>query len=249
MVDFNDLRDDAERLLGHTFDDAELLEEALTHSSAADDRLASNERMEFLGDAVLDLVVCELLYRKFPENQEGELTKMKSAIVSRRTCAAVARETKLADLLIVGKGITGRSEIPASLAAAVYESVVAALYLDGGFEPARRYIVDTITPHVDLIVDSMHAHNYKALLQQHVQKEYTGTPVYELLDEQGPDHSKCFEMCVNIGGRRYEGAWGPNKKTAEQKAAVNALESLGVLKSRAAGKAREVLDSLAPTEI
>src|SRR5687768_10391833 len=127
----------AEELLGHVFNDKALLEESLTHSSAADTRLRSNERMEFLGDAVLDLVVCETLYRRFPEHFEGELTKVKSAVVSRKTCAVVARETGLDELLVVGKGIEGRRLIPSSLSAAVYESIIAALYIDGGFEVAR----------------------------------------------------------------------------------------------------------------
>ena len=102
----------AEKVLGHRFKNPQLLTEALTHSSIADNRLDSNERMEFLGDAVLDLVICEALYLKFTQYQEGDLTKVKSAVVSRRTCAEVAMETGLADLLIIGKGISSRSAMP-----------------------------------------------------------------------------------------------------------------------------------------
>ena len=241
-------RQDAERILGHTFVNAQLLVESLTHSSASNDRGSSNERLEFLGDAVLDLAICRMLFERFPEHQEGDLTKMKSAIVSRRTCAAVAIETGLAELLMVGKGITGRVDMPRSLAAAVYESVVAALYLDGGTEVAERFIFRTMQPHVELIVSSLHAHNYKALLQQHAQKVHASTPNYELLDEQGPDHSKCFEVCVNIDGRRFESAWGPSKKTAEQKAAVKALRAMDLFDDTEAGDALGVLDALAPAE-
>src|SRR5215510_16619670 len=121
-----DLRERAEKVLGYTFKDQQLLKESLTHASIADNRLNSNERMEFLGDAVLDLVICEALYLKFPTLLEGDLTKIKSAVVSRRTCAEVALETGLADLLIIGKGISSRHQMPSSLAAAVYESIVAA---------------------------------------------------------------------------------------------------------------------------
>lgn len=236
MVNFNErtpfvnqeTRERAEEILGHQFENVSLLKESLTHASIADKRVNSNERMEFLGDAVLDLIVCEALYRKFPEYLEGELTKIKSAVVSRRTCAEVSKEIGLVDLLIIGKGISSRDNMPGSLAAAVYESIVAALYLDGGFEVVKKFVLRTMTPKIELIAANTHQQNYKAVLQQHAQKGLGGTPIYELLDEKGPDHSKCFEVCVAIGGRRFTSAWGPNKKTAEQKAALLALEELGV---------------------
>lgn len=219
----------AEKVLGYSFNDPHLLKESLTHASIADNRLNSNERMEFLGDAVLDLIVCELLYRRFPNLQEGDLTKIKSAVVSRKICAEVAIETGLAEQLIIGKGISNRAAMPSSLAAAVYESVVAAIYLDGGFEVVKEYVLRTMTPKVEAVFANLHQHNYKALLQQHAQKTLGAAPLYELLDEKGPDHSKCFEVCVIINGRRFAGAWAPNKKTAEQKAALLALEELGVV--------------------
>jgi len=140
----SELKERAERILGHTFNHPDLLKEALTHASIADNRLDSNERMEFLGDAVLDLIICEDLYRKFPSWQEGDLTKIKSAVVSRRTCAEVSNETGLTDLLIIGKGISSRNSMPSSLAAAVYESIVAAIYLDGGFDTIKEYVIRTM---------------------------------------------------------------------------------------------------------
>ena len=218
----------AESILQHTFRNPDLLRESLTHASIAATRLQSNERMEFLGDAVLDLVICEALYLRFPEYLEGELTKVKSAVVSRKTCAEIATETGLIDLLHIGKGISGRTSMPSSLAAAVYESIVAALYLDGGFDIVKAYILRTMNPKIDIIAADNHQHNYKAVLQQHAQKALGATPLYELLDEKGPDHSKCFEVCVCVDGRRFPSAWGPNKKMAEQKAALLALEELGV---------------------
>jgi ribonuclease-3 len=227
-----ELRERAEAILGHKFKNEQLLQESLTHASIADNRLDSNERMEFLGDAVLDLIVCEALYLKFPQYQEGELTKVKSAVVSRRTCAEVANETGLTDLLITGKGISSRSSMPSSLAAAVYESIVAAVYLDGGFEVVKEYVLRTMTPKLEEIASNAHQQNFKAVLQQHAQKTLGATPQYELLDEKGPDHSKCFEVCVAIEGRRYTSAWGPNKKMAEQKAALLALEDLGVFDAK-----------------
>ena len=229
----------AEAVLGYTFKNPNLLKEALTHASIADNRLDSNERMEFLGDAVLDLIICELLYLKFPEYNEGDLTKIKSAVVSRKTCAEVADETGLTNLLLIGKGISSRNAMPSSLAAAVYESIVAAVYLDGGFEVVKEYVIRTMSPKVDDIAANAHRQNYKAVLQQHAQRALAATPTYELLDEKGPDHSKCFEVCVTIDGRRFTSAWGPNKKMAEQKAALKALEELGALESREVDQAVE----------
>lgn len=222
----------AEKVLGHSFANPQLLKEALTHASIADNRLSSNERMEFLGDAVLDLVICEALYHRFPEYLEGELTKIKSAVVSRRTCAEVSNETGLTDLLLVGKGVGSGSSVPSSLAAGVYESIVAAIYLDGGFEVVKNYILRTMGGKIDAIAGSAYQQNYKAILQQHAQKSLNASPIYELLDEKGPDHSKCFEVCVVIDGKRYNSAWGPNKKMAEQKAALFALEELGIMDAK-----------------
>ena len=238
-----ELRERAERILGYRFVRPELLLEALTHASIADSRLKSNERMEFLGDSVLDLVICEALYQRYPQYLEGDLTKLKSAVVSRRTCAEVSKELKLDELLIIGKGISSRAEMPPSLAAAVYESIVAAVYLDGGFEAAKGFVLRTMLPKVDLIAATVHQQNYKAVLQQYAQKTLGGTPVYELLDEKGPDHSKCFEVCVVIEGRRFPSGWGTNKKMAEQKAALLALEQLGLMEAREVDEAmQEILE-------
>ena len=237
-------RQKAEKVLHYKFKNPDLLKEALTHASIADNRLDSNERMEFLGDAVLDLIICEALYLKFTQLQEGELTKIKSAVVSRRTCAEVSNETGLTDLLIIGKGISSRHSMPTSLAAAVYESIVAAIYLDGGFDVVKEYVLRTMTPKMDEIAGNSHQQNYKAVLQQHAQKMLGATPIYELLDEKGPDHSKCFEVCVAIDGRRFTSAWGPNKKMAEQKAALLALEDLGVMDAK---EVDEAIDEVVET--
>lgn len=239
----DEARQRAEQILGHRFNNPDLLKEALTHSSIADSRLQSNERMEFLGDAVLDLVICEALYHRFPEYMEGELTKIKSAVVSRRTCAEISNETGLTDLLSTGRGISARHVMPNSLAADVYESIVAAIYLDGGFEPAVQFILRTMTPKIEAIASNTHQQNYKAVLQQYAQKEMGGTPLYELLDEKGPDHSKCFEVGVLIDGRRFPSAWGPNKKMAEQKAALLALRELEVFDDTEAEEAITQLSS------
>ncbi len=220
---------DCERRLGYPFRDRALLRAALTHSSSAVTRKDSNERLEFLGDAVLGLVICHTLFERLPDAQEGELTKIKSAVVSRRVCAKISLELRLTDVMELGQGMEPGVHLPRSLAAAVLESVVAAIYLDGGLEPARAFILREFGAEIDRTTDSEHQYNYKAQLQQHAQRHLNATPHYELLDEKGPDHAKCFEVAVSIGPRNFPGAWGPNKKEAEQKAALIALRSLGAL--------------------
>jgi ribonuclease-3 len=238
-----DLRAAAEKALQYNFKSEALLLESLTHASIADNRLHSNERMEFLGDAVLDLIICNDIYKRFPTYAEGDLTKIKSAVVSRKTCADVAREISLDKLLIIGKGISSRAAMPPSLAAAVYESIVAAIYLDGGYDAASEFVLRTMVPKIVSISASIHQHNYKATLQQHAQGTLHASPMYELLDEKGPDHSKCFEVCVTIAGRRFESAWGTNKKIAEQKAALMALLELNVIKPEEAEQAMETVNA------
>ncbi len=220
---------DCESRLGYRFRDRGLLRAALTHSSSAATRKDSNERLEFLGDAVLGLVICHTLFERLPDAQEGELTKIKSAVVSRRVCAKISLELRLTDVMELGQGMEPGAHLPRSLAAAVLESVVAAVFLDGGLEPAREFILREFGEEISRTTDSEHQYNYKAQLQQYAQRHMNATPHYELLDEKGPDHAKCFEVAVSIGHRNFSGAWGPNKKEAEQKAALIALRSLGAL--------------------
>ena len=221
-----DLLSRVEALLGYRFRDPKLLKKSLTHASVADSRLRSNERLEFLGDAVLGLSVCTDLYRRQTEWLEGDLTKVKSAVVSRRTCARVADEIGLSDLLILGKGIDTRASLPTSLRAAVIEAFIGAIYLDGGMEVAQDFVRRAFARHIEMSSKSNDQENYKSVLQQYAQRTLCATPRYEALDEQGPDHSKCFEVCVVIGRNRYPSAWGASKKDAEQEAARRALEQL-----------------------
>ncbi len=219
----------AQEMLDYRFQDVSLLETALIHASAASGRLNSNERMEFFGDAVLGMVVCEELYRRFPQSHEGDLTKIKSVVVSRQVCANIAEELGLDDLLVLGKGMCDRSGLPMSLKAAVIEAVVAAVYLDGGLEEVRNFILKHVTAPICEVARSHTQRNYKSSLQQYAQQILDSSPQYESLDEQGPDHSKCFEICVSIKGRRFPSAWGTSKKEAEQKAALLALRELKVI--------------------
>lgn len=221
--------DTAEALLGYRFKDRTLLARGLTHASSADCRLQSNERMEFLGDAVLGLVVVEYLHATFRDLLEGDLTKIKSSVVSRRTCAEAAKALGLESLLVLGKGMGQAQGLPASVAAAVWEAMIGAIYLDGGLEPARTFILQAMQDHIEQVIETGHHHNFKSLLQQHAQRNFNRSPVYAVLDEQGPDHAKCFEVAVTIDGRQFPGRWGPSKKRAEQEAALCALEELGLI--------------------
>ncbi|MBX9788424.1 MAG: ribonuclease III [Pirellulales bacterium] len=216
-----------ERRIGYTFQNKSLLRAALTHASGAHHRLASNERLEFLGDAILGAVVCELLFHSYPENLEGELTKIKSIVVSRQTCAKISQALGLEEFLILGKGMTTHPTVPPSLLADVFESLVAAIYLDGGDPGARAFIHEHLGPEIEAAAGGDHGGNFKSMLQQLAQREYGTTPTYQLLDEKGPDHSKCFKISAQIGRNRYQPAWGRNKKEAEQRAARNALSELG----------------------
>ena len=221
-TDWNQL---AENIIGYEFKDKTLLEQALSHSSAVDNRNQSNERLEFLGDAVLGFIVCYETFQKFPEFEEGDMTKVKSAVVSRRVCAEISQELDLIRILKVGKGMSG-GDLPESVSGAAYEAIIGAIYLDNGFESARTFVLRTIEDRIDEAAASTHQDNYKSVLQQVGQKIAGFAPSYVVLDEQGPDHAKCFEICVELGGKRYTSKWGASKKQAEQLAALEALKEL-----------------------
>ena len=216
----------AQAIARHAFSTPQLLVTALTHSSVANTRLESNERLEFLGDSVLGTVVCDELYRRYADWLEGDLTKVKSFVVSRRVCAGVADEIGLTDMLILGNGIDTRSALPTSLRAAVYEALIGAIFVDGGFLAAKEFILRTIGHHIDWCAGVENHENHKSALQQYAQRWLSAIPHYDPLDEQGPDHSKCFEVCVTISGKRFPSAWGSSKKEAEQEAARRALQEL-----------------------
>ncbi|MBN2592322.1 MAG: ribonuclease III [Sedimentisphaerales bacterium] len=218
-----------EQIIGYEFSDKNLLVKAFTHSSAVDSRLMSNERLEFLGDSVLAVVICQALFDNFKNYLEGDLTKIKSKLVSRETCAQISGQLGLQKFLKVGKGMVSNRALSGSLAAGVLETVIAAIHLDGGFEAARDFIMRNFGPLIEQADAEQDHGNYKSLLQQYSQEQFNATPSYLLLDEKGPDHNKCFELEVAIDDRHFTSAWGSNKKEAEQKAAYNALVELGVL--------------------
>lgn len=215
-----------EARIGYQFRDRGLLESALTHASGAENRLASNERMEFLGDAILGSVVCQRLFADFPEHLEGELTRLKSVVVSRQTCAKVSGTLGLEEFLILGKGMTTHPEVPSSVLAAVFEALVAAIFLDGGQLAAQDFIERSMESEIELAEAGEMGRNYKSQLQQLAQREHGVTPNYRLLDEKGPDHSKCFQVAAEVGEQQFAPAWGKSKKESEQRAAANAIHGL-----------------------
>ena len=212
--------------LGYEFRDLNLLFEAVTHASCSTTRLKSYERMEFLGDSILGFVVCEYLYQTHPDWLEGPLTKIKSIVVSRQTCGRLGEELGLAKFLVVGKGIGNRGPVPLSLLANAFESIVAAIYLDGGMQPTKEFLMRFIPDQVHLAVEGSIEPNFKSELQQFAQKKYGLPPAYQLISDRGPDHEKWFLVAATLEKKLFTPAWGRNKKEAEQKAAANALAEI-----------------------
>lgn len=217
---------ECQSILGYQFHDQQLLVRCLTHASAARIRLESNERMEFLGDAILGAAICVELFERFPEASEGELTRIKSVVVSRATCARLIRDHQLDRFFVLGKGITTNSEVPNSVLATAFEAIIGGIYLDGGYEDACAFVRRVMHDDITRVAESSVGVNYKSLFQQRIQKTHGETPNYIVLNELGPDHSKSFQVAAKVGDATFVAAWGPSKKIAEQRAARNALAQL-----------------------
>ncbi|NNJ25274.1 ribonuclease III family protein [Alienimonas chondri] len=243
-----------EAALGHVFRDRALLKRCLTHSSIARTSLDSNERLEFLGDAILGAAVCERLYVARPDLPEGELTKLKSALVSRRNCALLADRLELEPLIRTGKGLAGAQRatgrpgrVPRSVLSNAMEAVIAGVYLDGGWEAARDCVNrlldaaenDPAPPPSHALPGSpsplggapdarrgADGVNYKSRLQHLAQTAGHGPPSYEMLEIGGPDHARTFTVRAVIAGERYMPGVGGTKKAAEQAAAAAALAAM-----------------------
>jgi len=220
-----------EAKIGYTFKNIKLLENALVHSSYANEvkcKGGSNERLEFLGDAVLSIIVAEYLYSNYPDVDEGELTKLRASLVCEKTLSTFSKELGLGSYLKLGKGEmhNGGAERPSMLADA-FEAVLAALYLDGGFEIAKKHVLRFVTRELD----STHIGSfcdYKTQLQEIIQRNPEERLSYELVGESGPDHSKTFSVEVKLNSNVIATGVGTTKKRAEQDAAKHALELMGV---------------------
>ena len=214
-----------EEKIGYRFDNFHLLKQAMIHSSYANERHLSkhecNERLEFLGDAVLELVCSEFLFFEHEQMPEGELTKTRASMVCEPTLAFCARQLKLGEYLLLGKGeeATG-GRLRDSVVSDAMEALIGAIYIDGGFASAKEFIMKFVLNDLDnrkLFYDS------KTILQETVQANFKGGLQYRLIDEKGPDHNKSFSSAVYIGDKRYGTGEGRTKKAAEQEAAYQSI--------------------------
>ena len=220
---------DLEAAIGYQFKNITLLQNALSHSSYANERwhdsLKSNERLEFLGDSILGMVVAEYLYRNFPDRLEGDLTRMRADMVCERALAKVAERIGLGQHLLLGHGEeTGGGRTRDSILADAVESVIAACFLDGGMEPARQFINTFVLTEVP--VQKLRNADYKTALQELVQQNKSQVLSYALAGESGPDHDKLFAVEVSLNGKVVGKGSGTSKKRAEQDAARVAIEKL-----------------------
>jgi ribonuclease-3 len=220
--------DNLESVLGVNFRDQALLKEALTHRSYLNENpkwpLPHNERLEFLGDAVLELVVTEYLYAQFPNSPEGRLTAVRAALVNYQNLALVGKKIKLEDFIFLSRGEakdTGRAR--EVILANAMEALLGAIYLDQGYGAAKRSITMLILPEVEKIIAEEKYRDPKSLLQEKIQTRYKITPVYKVLSEDGPDHDKVFEVGVFVNEELMGKGEGPSKQEAEAKAAEAAL--------------------------
>lgn len=218
--------------IGHSFADPELLENALTHRSYVNENPSNprldNERLEFLGDAVLELVVSHILVKRFPNYTEGQLSKLRSAMVNEQPLAEFARRFGIGELLLLGRGeeATGGRSKP-SLLADAFESLLAALYLDAGFERTFAFVESLVTPLIEKGAEAALFRDYKTAAQELCQVRYHELPRYVTAAEEGPDHDKRFTMNLLVGDRVMASGTGRSKKEAEQQAAKALLDILG----------------------
>ncbi len=226
-VDNKELEDrlaDCEKKLAYSFDNIKLLENALTHTSFKTAYSPSNERLEFLGDAILGMVISEYLFKKFPDYSEGKLTKIKSVVVSRATLAKIGTEMGLKQFISVGKGLMTSRSFPKSLIANVFEAIIAAIYFDSGLKSAYDFTLRCLKDEIDTVCNNKHDKNYKSMLQHFCQRQQGHIPRYKIIKQSGPDHDKQFEIVLELDGNVHSSGCGKSIKEAEQAAAKKSLE-------------------------
>ena len=221
-----------ESAIGYTFRDKTILEQALTHRSYINEHLdwprGHNERLEFLGDAVLELVVTEYLYEHYPNNPEGEMTNWRAALVNAVMLGGIAQEFDLGAYLLLSKGEekdTGRAR-QVILANAI-EALIGAMYLDGSIEPCRKFIGEFVLTRLPNVIDNKLYRDAKSLLQEIAQEKMSVTPTYQVMEEWGPDHARQFRVGVNLGRELAGEGQGASKQDAQQVAAEDALKNKG----------------------
>ena len=232
-----------ESTLGFVFNDKSLLDRALTHRSYINETsraVADNERLEFLGDAVIDLLTAEMLYQRFPEQREGALTSMRAELVRRPKLAMFARDIDLGQHLYMGKGEEeGGGRDRDGVLCSAFEAVCGAIYLDQGYDGAREFLVRFMKPAIEELHPARPHKDFKSHLQEWAQAEYGETPHYHTVRSEGPDHEKWFTLEVRIRGRVFGAGLGKSKQEAAQAAARDALCTLGVIDcAEASGEAQ-----------
>ncbi len=216
-----------EKNIGYEFKNKELLKNALTHTSYAyEHHVQSNEKLEFLGDSILEFVSSEYMYNKYTNLKEGEMTKVRATVVCEQSLYKVAVVHNFSDFLYLGKSevMTHGNKRPAILADSV-EAVIAAIYIDGGLEPAKKFIVENLKNEIEIASKNVGQKDYKTVLQEELQKNGDVKIEYHIISEKGPDHDKIFEAEVSLNGKVLAQGKGKSKKEAEMQAAKKALEN------------------------
>ncbi len=217
-----------EKNIGYKFKDIELLKNALTHTSYAYEHgVASNEKLEFLGDSILEFVSSEYMYKKYTNLQEGELTKVRAAVVCENSLYKIALLHNFSEFLYLGKSeiVTGGRKRKAILADSV-EAVIAAMFIDGGLEPAKKFIIENLKDEIEQATKHVGEKDYKTVLQEELQKNGEVKIEYKIIGEKGPDHDKTFKAEVCLNGKKLAEGIGKSKKSAEMQAAKIALENI-----------------------
>lgn len=214
--------------LGYSFKNKRFLKTALTHSSYGNEKQCEcNERLEFLGDSVLSIIISEFLFRNLTSVDEGELSKIRASLVCEQSLAKLARKINLGEAILLGKGeesLGGRER--ASILSDAFEAVLAAIFLDSGIEAAKKWLLDLMTEDLELALEGKTCHDYKTTLQEEVQKN-NGKISYVIVSESGPDHHKDFVVEVIVNEKKAAEGRGFSKKDAEQNAAKHALAEMG----------------------
>ncbi|MDZ7815353.1 MAG: ribonuclease III [Planctomycetota bacterium] len=230
---FREQLEQLEKSISYSFKDRSSLQRALVHISAAATPGNSNERLEFLGDGILGFIVADILYNRYPESDEGELTQFRSRLVSTSALAEVARKLELEDYALVDSSLS-KKKLSSRLLAGLMEAVVAAIYVDGGIVPARAFISNYIADEEKDVGEhgqDAEPNNYKSILQQYVQGVDQQLPRYRVVSVSGPDHRRQYAVVVEYAGMSFKCGYGKSKKEAEQNAARNAFEELCALES------------------
>lgn len=220
-----------EKSINYGFRNKFLLNQALTHKSYANEKdmeqSSDNERLEFLGDSVLGLIVSHVLYNEYPREDEGVLTRYKSQLVSGETLARIAKQLGIGEYILLGRGeeASGGRKHVSNLMCAL-EAIIGAVFLDGGIKTSHNFITRVFKPEIQLVKEGKGSKDYKSILQQIVLRKFKTTPFYRILSEIGPDHKKHFIVEAAVAGKRYGVGSGPNKKSAEQASAKEALSAL-----------------------